>query len=179
MGLLCHPLDQLPISCLITELTDFFTNAIKISSTIFALLVSWVYTASNSALASSPACFAALEAHSQAEWPSAEAQGSSSLASPPRRWAALDDTEAALGHAAPWEVLPQGVPLRRMSEGVNSSSSLQRQPLPNEFQPHILRRHSMCLPELGSPLYHSNNPVIGHEILSTVSHPSLSAEKFY
>lgn len=88
-------------------------------------------------------------------------------------------TEAALGHAAPWEVLPQGVPLCRMSKGVNSSSSLQRQPLPNEFQPHILRRHSMCLPGLGSPLHHSNNPVIGHEILSTVSHPSLSAEKFY
>lgn len=39
-GLLCHPSDQLPISCLIMELTDFFTNAIKISGTIFALLVS-------------------------------------------------------------------------------------------------------------------------------------------
>lgn len=81
-GLLCHPSDQLPISCLITELTDF-TNSVKIYSAVFGLLVSWVFMKSNSALASSPAFFAALEARSQAPWPSSEAQGSSSLASPP------------------------------------------------------------------------------------------------
>lgn len=111
-GPLCHPSDELPISCLITELTDFFTNAIKISGTVFALLVSRVYTESNSALASSPAFFVALEARSQPEWPSAEAQGSSSLAPPPPPWAVWDNAEVALGCAAPWEELPRAVLLQ-------------------------------------------------------------------
>lgn len=115
-GLLCHPSDQLPILCLITELTDLFTNATKISSTIFALVLSQVYTESNCP-GFKPSFFAALEAHSQAEWPSSEAEGSSSLAPPPPPWAVLDNAEAAPGCAAPWEELPGGVQQDRTGKG--------------------------------------------------------------
>lgn len=63
-GLLCHPLDQLPISCLITDLTSLQ----KLSKFLALFLPSWSpgFIQSNSALAASPALFAALEVHSQA-----------------------------------------------------------------------------------------------------------------
>lgn len=85
----------------------------------------------------------------------------------------------------PWAVLSLGKRFPEVSCSATPAkarsffSSLQGQPLPNECQPHILRRHSMCLPELGSPLHCSNNPALGREILSTVSYPSPPVEKFY
>jgi len=169
-GLLCHPSNQLPISCLITDLTDFFTNTIKISSTVFALLVSWVYTESNCALASRPACFPPLEAQT-AEQSSLQQRHRAALPWPHR----LPGGLCWAMPRQPWAVLPLGKSFPEPScsataaKGESSSSSLQGQLLPNECQPHILRRHSMYLPELRSPLHRSNIPALGHEIFSSVT----------
>lgn len=61
-GLLCHPLDQLPISCLITDLISLQ----KPSKILAVFLPFWSlgFIQSSSALAPSPALCAALEA----EW---------------------------------------------------------------------------------------------------------------